>query len=58
MKIALAQSPDATCFCSAPLISELCLPSLGINITSMGADILETLVHVRVFSEKIIVQSL
>ena len=54
MKIALAQSPNATCFPAGPLISELYSPSLRIDIISMGAVILETVVHVRIFSESII----
>ena len=32
MKIALAQSPNATCFPAGPLISEVYLPSLRIDI--------------------------
>ena len=55
MKITLAQSPNATCFPAGPLISELYLPSLQTDNTSMGAVTLETVVHVRIFSESIIV---
>ena len=58
MKIALAQSPNATCFPAWALISELYSPSLRIDITSMRADILETVVQVRIFFKRNIVQSL